>query len=116
MKKTTLLLAAALLAAGTVQAQDWKDALKKAATSVADQLTDGKLTEHALVGTWSYTGPGVKFEGEDMASELAGAAIESSVAKQLERAYALADRVHFENAFCRRDIGRRALEALRGEQ
>ena len=90
MKKTTLLLAAALLAAGTVQAQDWKDALKKAAMLVSDQLTDGKLTEHALVGTWSYTGPGVKFEGEDMASELAGAAIESSVAKQLERAYALA--------------------------
>lgn len=90
MKKTTLLLAAALLFAGAVQAQDWKEALKKAATTVADQLTDGKLTEHALVGTWNYTGPGVKFEGEDMASELAGAAIEGSVVKQLEKAYALA--------------------------
>ena len=27
-------------------------------------------------------------------------------------AYALADRIHFENAYCRRDIGRRALQAL----
>lgn len=90
MKKTTLLLTAALLLAGSVQAQAWKDALKKAATTVADQLTDGKLTQYALVGTWNYTGPGVKFEGEDMASEIAGAAIESSVTKQLEKAYALA--------------------------
>jgi phosphoribosylamine--glycine ligase len=29
----------------------------------------------------------------------------------LEKAYAAADRVHFENAYCRRDIGRRALAA-----
>ena len=30
----------------------------------------------------------------------------------IERAYALADRIRFDNAYCRRDIGRRALEAL----
>ena len=29
-------------------------------------------------------------------------------------AYALADRIHFDNAYCRRDIGRRALEARNG--
>ncbi len=28
------------------------------------------------------------------------------------KAYALADRIHFDNAFCRRDIGQRALKAL----
>ena len=32
----------------------------------------------------------------------------------VEAAYALADRVHFDNAYCRRDIGRRALRALEG--
>ena len=31
--------------------------------------------------------------------------------KAVEAAYALADRIHFDNAYCRRDIGRRALEA-----
>ena len=31
----------------------------------------------------------------------------------IERAYALADTIHFENAFCRRDIGARALKAGR---
>lgn len=79
-----------LLLAGTTSAQDWKEALKKAATAAADKATDGKLTQYALAGTWNYTGPGVKFEGEDLASELGGAALESSVVKQLTKAYALA--------------------------
>ena len=30
----------------------------------------------------------------------------------IESAYALADRIHFDNAYCRRDIGRRAMKAL----
>lgn len=79
-----------LLSAATVTAQDWKDALKKIATSAVDEATDGKLTQYALAGTWNYTGPGVKFEGEDIASEIGGAALESTVKEQLEKAYALA--------------------------
>ena len=90
MNKPIMILTVLLLAAGTATAQDWKEALKKAATTAADKLTDGQLTRYALAGTWNYTGPGVKFEGEDMASELAGAALEGSVAKQLEKAYLLA--------------------------
>ena len=40
-----------------------------------------------------------------------GAAAEAGdLPAAIERAYALADRIHFENAFCRRDIGWRALE------
>ena len=59
-----LIALALLLALGTTAAaaQDWKEALKRAATAAADKLTDGKLTEYALVGQWSYTAPGVKFE------------------------------------------------------
>ena len=90
MKKILLSAAALLLLAGTTSAQDWKEALKKAATAAADKATDGKLTQYALAGTWNYTGPGVKFEGEDLASDLGGAALESSVVKQLTKAYALA--------------------------
>ena len=64
MKKTLLSIAASLLlAGGTASAQDWQEALKKAATEAADKATDGKLTQYALVGTWNYSAPGVKFEG-----------------------------------------------------
>ena len=64
MKRNLLLAIATLLLAGSsATAQDWKEALKKAATTAADKATDGKLTQYALAGTWNYTAPGVKFEG-----------------------------------------------------
>ena len=88
MKKSLLLLAALLLA-GSAAAQDWKELLKKAATTAIDMATDGKLTQYAIVGTWCYTAPGVKFESDDWASELGGAALESTVTSKLESAYAL---------------------------
>lgn len=92
MKKLlfSLALLATIAATGPVSAQSWKDALSKITTSVLDRLTDGQLTEKALIGTWSYTQPGVKFEGEDMVSEIAGSALESTVVKRLETAYAYA--------------------------
>lgn len=90
MKKRIFFFAAALLLAAGADAQEWKDALKKAAASAVDKATDGKLTRYALVGEWKYTGPGIKFEGGDIASELGGAAIESTIAPKLEKAYLLA--------------------------
>ena len=83
MKKTLLSIAASLLlAGGTASAQDWQEALKKAATEAADKATDGKLTQYALVGTWNYSAPGVKFEGNDLLSQLGGSAA-SSVGRPL---------------------------------
>lgn len=92
MKKPlfSLILLAAITMTGKASTQNWKDALSKITTSVIDRLTDGQLTEMALLGTWHYTQPGVKFEGEDMVSEMAGNAIESTVVKRLETAYAYA--------------------------
>ena len=43
---------------------------------------------------------------------LGAAATAEDLPAAIEKAYALADRIHFENAFCRRDIGQRALKAL----
>ena len=40
-------------------------------------------------------------------------AVADTLAEAVEGAYALAGRVHFENAYCRRDIGQRALRAGR---
>ena len=39
-------------------------------------------------------------------------AVADTLPRAIEDAYALAHQVHFENAYCRSDIGRRALEAL----
>ncbi|MDE7243824.1 MAG: phosphoribosylamine--glycine ligase [Oscillospiraceae bacterium] len=47
---------------------------------------------------------------------LGAAAVADSLPGAVKAAYALADRIHFENAFCRRDIGQKALAALGGEQ
>ena len=47
---------------------------------------------------------------------LGAAAVASDLPGAVERAYALADRIHFDNAFCRRDIGRRALAAMKEEK
>ncbi|WP_295936918.1 DUF4923 family protein [uncultured Alistipes sp.] len=75
---------------GDAAAQDWKDALKKVATAAADKVVDGKLTAYALVGTWNYSGPGIKFEGDDILSDVGGAALETTVTSRLEKAYQLA--------------------------
>lgn len=47
---------------------------------------------------------------------LGAAAVAEDLPAAIEKAYALADRIHFENAFCRRDIGQRALKALEGKK
>lgn len=86
-----ILLAAALTAAclTTASAQDWSDLLKKVATEAADKLTGGKLTAAAIIGTWNYTAPAVKFESDDLLSGLGGTAMESTVTSRLETAYGM---------------------------
>ena len=42
---------------------------------------------------------------------LGAVAVGESLQKAIDGAYALADNIHFENAYCRRDIGQRALAA-----
>lgn len=91
MKKIAWTLAAALLLLTTsARAQKWKEALTKIATTAVDQATGGELTRYALVGDWCYTAPGVKFESDDLAAELGGAAFETSITTRLEKAYQLA--------------------------
>lgn len=70
-------------------AQDWGDLLKKAGTALADKLTGGALTEAALIGSWNYTAPAVKFESDNLLSELGGTAMESTITGKLETGYAM---------------------------
>ncbi|MDE5694724.1 MAG: DUF4923 family protein, partial [Alistipes sp.] len=88
MKKLILLLALTL-SVGSAAAQNWSDLLTKIGSAIADKVTDGELTRLAIVGEWNYTAPGVRFEGEDLATTLSGAALESTVASKLETAYKL---------------------------
>lgn len=80
-----------------VDAQNWLDALKSVATEVVDQATGGKLTEVAIVGEWSYTGPGVKMGSSNTLSNLAGSAMESTVENKLKNAY---EKVGIAAGFC----------------
>ena len=91
MKKLLLFTASLLLLGGTTSsAQDRKEALKKAATAAADKATDGKLTQYALAGTWNYTAPGVKFEGNDLLSQLGGTVLQDNIKQQLDKGYQMA--------------------------
>ena len=44
---------------------------------------------------------------------LGAVATAPTLQEAVTQAYAIADRIHFENSYCRRDIGRRALQALK---
>ena len=76
-----------LLAGGTAAAQNWQEALKQAATAVGDKATDGKLTQYALPGTWTYSAPGVRFEGEEAAADLGAALLVPAISEQLAKLY-----------------------------
>lgn len=62
-----------------------------------------------------YIAGAVRKDGELLTNGgrvLGAAATAENLPAAIKKAYALADRIHFENAFCRRDIGQRALKAL----
>ena len=87
MKRILALFAVLVLAIPGVQAQSWLDALKKGATTAVDKATGGKLTEMALYGTWTYSQPSVKFEGEGLAASFGGSFIETLIVYQLAKIY-----------------------------
>lgn len=87
MKKILLLAALLCMTGGALRAQDWQELLKQTATSLGDRATEGKLTQYALPGSWSYTAPGVRFEGESAASDPGAALIASVVKEQLTKVY-----------------------------
>ena len=88
MKRILALFAVLVLAIPGVQAQNWLDALKKGATTAVDKATGGKLTEMALYGTWTYSQPSVKFEGEGLAAAFGGSVVETLIVDQLTKIYA----------------------------
>ena len=88
MKRILSLLTLALLLGGPAAAQDWGELLKQTLTNAADKATDGKLTQYALPGTWSYSSPGVRFEGDDAAADLGAQLLSAALSDQLGKIYA----------------------------
>ena len=80
-------VSALMMGTQTAEAQSWKDILKKAGAAVADAATDGKYSEKALVGEWTYLEPALKMEGEDVLSGFAAVALEQSATKHLAKVY-----------------------------
>lgn len=87
MKKIFILTLAALCCSSAASAQGWLDAVKRVATDVVDQATGGKLTEKAIVGTWIYSGPGVKMNSSDALANVGGTVMESTIAGKLSGVY-----------------------------
>lgn len=102
MKKLMILAVMSVMMSTAANAQGLMDALKGIATSVADKATGGKLTELALQGDWSYTGPGVKFVGDNLLAEAGGAAISGTIESKLASAYSL---VGIKQGACRFNFG-----------
>lgn len=78
----------ALFTISTVNAQGWLDALKKVATEAVDKATDGALTKIAIVGSWSYSAPAVKLDGEDTLTSLSGSALSATLGSKMENIFA----------------------------
>lgn len=88
MKKLIIITLAALtLSAAEAQAQNWLNALKSAATTAINKVTGGALTEKALIGSWTYSQPGVKLSSGDTLSELAAAAATTSIQQKMATYY-----------------------------
>lgn len=89
MKKFLILAVAALtLTTTNVQAQNWLNALKSAATTAIDKVTGGKLTANALYNTWSYNQPGIKLSSSTNAlSDIAGSAATSTLQTKMATYY-----------------------------
>lgn len=89
MKKslTLSLTVAALFVCGSVSAQSLNSILSKV-ESVVNSVT-GSSTATSVEGTWSYTGPAVDLESDNVLTNVAGTAasstLESQLSEQLEK-------------------------------
>ncbi len=81
-------LVAMVMGAAEVQAQNWLDALKNAATTAVDMVTGGKLTAATIYGTWRYAEPGIKLSSSDNAlSDIAASAATTSIQQKMATYY-----------------------------
>lgn len=63
--------------------------LKGAATEIIDNVTDGKLSEVMLVGSWSYSEPAIELNSSESKAlaDIASSALATSLSTKLTKAY-----------------------------
>lgn len=86
--KKILILAVALVGFSTsLSAQTLTNFLKNAATTIIDEVTDGKATEALIVGDWNYSDPAITLKSEDTLAGALGALATQTIEPKLQSAY-----------------------------
>ena len=82
------MLAVALVGFSTsLSAQTLTNFLKNAATTIIDEVTDGKATEALIVGDWNYSDPAITLKSEDTLSGALGTLATQTIEPKLQSAY-----------------------------
>jgi len=97
MKKLLIIALAFCAVSQNAEAQNWLDAVKKAATEAADKATGGKLTEKAIVGTWNYSAPAARLDGDNALSSLSGSLVGSTLSTKMATAF---EKIGIREGFC----------------
>ena len=95
MKKLLIIALCAL--SQTASAQGWLDAVKKVATEAADKATGGQLTAKAIIGTWNYSAPAARLDGDSTLSSLSGSLVGSTLSTKMATAF---EKVGIREGFC----------------
>lgn len=86
--KKILILAVALVGFSTsLSAQTLTNFLKNAATTIIDEVTDGKATESLIVGDWNYSDPAITLKSEDTLAGALGTLATQTIEPKLQSAY-----------------------------
>lgn len=97
MKKLLIIAFALCAISQTANAQGWLDAVKKVATEAADKATGGKLTAKAIIGTWNYSAPAARLDGDSTLSSLSGSIVGSTLGTKMATVF---EKVGIREGFC----------------
>lgn len=97
MKKFLIIALVLCAVSQTADAQAWLDAVKKVATEAADKATGGQLTAKAIVGTWNYSAPAARLDGDNALSSLSGSLVGSTLSSKMATAF---EKVGIREGFC----------------
>lgn len=97
MKKLLIIALALCALSQRAGAQGWLDAVKKVATEAADKATGGQLTAKAIIGTWNYSAPAARLDGDSTLSSLSGSLVGSTLGTKMATAF---EKVGIREGFC----------------
>ena len=87
MKKIFVLAVMLVAFSTSLSAQTLTNFLKSAATTIIDEVTDGKATEILVVGDWNYSDPAVSLVSENTLAGALGTLATQTIEPKLQKAY-----------------------------